>query len=358
MSFRTILAVTAVACLAPLSACAPDSSPESTEEDMTQADALQGDTVYEVTRQDFRKCMWPMCGGVYVKAVNKTKTTCFDGTKQAECYVAGLNLEALGLSSTQTDEVRGGAMGGDVLLSAEYTAVENGFGDFADLLVHKAYDAQTGHDATGTYYLLESSGITCITAPCPSLRARNLNSNNSKLITDVDLSSLGLSEDEQSALMTTVFQSSLIVSGKITTNATSTGTQKLLTVSEYFNTVEPISMLCLDHAACGAGSHCDTSVCLSGCAPGEICAAVCYGQCVPGDAPVCPGGGEICQSLCGDGDIEIPEGCPIPSCNCPIQQPGSCFAACGSSAPDNSCYCDDACENYGDCCSDYATQCL
>ncbi len=43
-------------------------------------------------RPDFRKCATPMCGGYFVKAVNKKRTRCADGTEQRECYVAELDL--------------------------------------------------------------------------------------------------------------------------------------------------------------------------------------------------------------------------------------------------------------------------
>jgi hypothetical protein len=160
----------------------------------------------------------------------------------------------------------------------------------------------------------------------------------------------------------------------------------------------PAPKLCLADSACAAGEVCDHSECLSGCAPGKICPAVCYGQCVVPEP--CPGGGEICQALCSGGGMpDMPESCPIPACNC--QPPGdpcgdnvcgageyccnescgicapegggciklfcqpepeptpapSCAGNCGGAAPDKSCYCDAACTQYGDCCGDYAAQC-
>jgi hypothetical protein len=48
--------------------------------------------------------------------------------------------------------------------------------------------------------------------------------------------------------------------------------------------VDPEPKLCLGDAACGEGMHCDHSECLSGCSGAEICPAVCFGQCVPGEA--------------------------------------------------------------------------
>jgi hypothetical protein len=121
-----------------------------------------------------------------------------------------------------------------------------------------------------------------------------------------------------------VWTKHLVVSGVLKNVSTSQGTEKRFSVSEIFSTVEPVSAaLCLADDACGADMHCDTSVCLSGCAEGQICTAVCYGQCAPGAAQVA----------------------------------GSCQSACGGAAPEKSCYCDAECESYGDCCADYADQC-
>jgi len=353
MSFRTLVAA---ALLAPLAACAPGAPEGTTELDATDEGELAGDTVYVVTRPDYRKCSYPMCGGLYIKAVNKNKTKCFDGTKQDECYVADIDESALGLSGTQADEVSGAIREGKVLLSGELAQLQ---GEFAKLTVYKAFEAETGSQVTGSYYVLEPSGITCIKAPCPSFHAKKMNSTSVKQVTDVDMSALGLTDAEISAQMEAIWSTHLVVSGALQTVSTPQGTQKRFNVSEIFSTVEPVAQaLCLSHDACDASMHCDTSVCLSGCAEGEICAAVCYGQCVDGAPPVCPGGGAICASLCGGDDIDIPDGCPLPQCNCPIQLPGSCANACGGSDPEQTCYCDASCAEYGDCCGDYADQCL
>jgi len=302
-----------------LAGCAPGGVEPGVDEDSTSSDerALAGDTTYVVTRQDFKKCAYPMCGGVYVKAVNKAKTTCLDGTKQADCYVGDLDLSALGLPEEQASNVRSEAIGGNILLSGELAPLMS----VAKLVVHEAHDRRTEAAATGTFYRLESSGIVCITAPCPSVRARNLNSSSTKLLTDVDFTALGLSDEEASATMSTVFEKGLIMSGLIKTQ----GSKKMLVVSQIFDQVQPELQLCLSQDACGPDAHCDMSECLSGCAPGMVCPAVCYGACKPGPAP----------------------------------EPGaSCVDACGGAAADQSCYCDDACEYYGDCCGDYVSVCL
>ncbi|NUO51161.1 MAG: hypothetical protein HOV80_20070 [Polyangiaceae bacterium] len=268
-----------------------------------------------------------MCGGMYVKAVNKTQTKCFDGTKADECYVASIDHSPLGLSGTQSEEVMAAIREGRVLLSGEMVELDAPAGGFASLLTYKAFEAETGNTPTGTYYVVEPSGITCIKAPCPSLQARKINGTSIKQVTDVDFSSLGLTPEEEEAFISTIWEKNLVVSGKVSSVSSSIGTKKVLKPSEIFSTVEPIAsqQLCQDDAACGEGMVCDHTECLSNCAPDMVCPAVCWGACVEGSAP--------------------------------SPQPGSCVASCGGSSPDDACYCDDVCEYYGDCCDDFAAVC-
>ena len=41
-------------------------------------------TYFIVTRADTRRCVFPMCGGAYVKRVNQSDLKCADGTRQSE----------------------------------------------------------------------------------------------------------------------------------------------------------------------------------------------------------------------------------------------------------------------------------
>ena len=62
------------------SACAASTAPEPgqpNEEAATgegKADGLSADNwTYYTVRPDYRKCMWPMCGGYFVKRVNSER---------------------------------------------------------------------------------------------------------------------------------------------------------------------------------------------------------------------------------------------------------------------------------------------
>jgi hypothetical protein len=309
----------AAASLVSLFACAPDSGEIADLTDETEGRELSTDTVYVVTRQDFRKCASPMCGGVFVKAVNKTKTKCFDGTNQEDCYVGEIDVANTGATGDEAVTVRSHLTAGTFLASGSIALLQGGIGK---LVVQKAYEPASSTAATGTFYLVQPSGITCVQAPCPSLRTNKLNGTAQRNITDLDFTQLGISAEAQSELVTTAFQNNLIVAGTIK----KVGSKVTLNGKQAFTTWEPAPALtlCMNDSACGANSHCDFSVCHSNCPEGQFCPAVCWGACADGAAE-------------------------------PAQN--SCEARCGGQSADKSCFCDDLCEDYGDCCTDFASSC-
>jgi hypothetical protein len=109
--------------------------------------------------------------------------------------------------------------------------------------------------------------------------------------------------------------------------------------------------------ACEGDEICDHTECLSNCPPGMFCPAVCWGQCAtPDEPPVCP---DVCAAICaGEPEPPLPPGCPLPGCFCdpPPDDPNTCAGACGGKS-DGSCWCDDQCTGYGDCCDDYPQEC-
>ena len=53
---------------------------------------------FVITRRDVRRGAPPYCGGDFVARVNHARTRCADGSSARECYVAGVDLSALGLT--------------------------------------------------------------------------------------------------------------------------------------------------------------------------------------------------------------------------------------------------------------------
>lgn len=123
--------------------------------------------------------------------------------------------------------------------------------------------------------------------------------------------------------------------------------------------VDPGPVLCMSDGQCDDGEFCDHTQCLSNCPDGFICPAVCWGACEEEpQPPQCP---DVCEAICaGEPEPELPQGCPLPGCDCPEPEPEpegpSCADACGGKS-DGACWCDDLCEGYGDCCDDFEEQC-
>jgi hypothetical protein len=136
---------------------------------------------YVVFRKDQRRCVSPMCGGYWVRDVNRAVVR--------EAYVSGFDFKASGL----TDEVQAKvteASDGEVVLRGRLGPVEPRF-NTRPFVVSEAYRGMPGMPlgAGEVFFTVERAlGIHCVTAPCPDLRARRLHSSDSTLLHDVDVS--------------------------------------------------------------------------------------------------------------------------------------------------------------------------
>ena len=127
-------------------------------------------------RPDYRKCMYPMCGGHWVSRVNRPTTRCVDGSYQEECYVVGTEWGISGIpvekvdglmSSEQPLLVKGGILGEEI----------EDHGIYGRLWVLEAWTGLSELEGVGLFTRVRDSGIRCITAPCPNtLHEGKLNS--------------------------------------------------------------------------------------------------------------------------------------------------------------------------------------
>src|SRR5688500_9671032 len=77
------------------------------EAETTDVALTSGVSTYFTLKRDFRRCMFPMCGGYYVSRVNRATTRCADGNYAAACYVAELNLSGLDVDAATQAELPG-----------------------------------------------------------------------------------------------------------------------------------------------------------------------------------------------------------------------------------------------------------
>ncbi|MGZ9272459.1 MAG: DUF6748 domain-containing protein, partial [Candidatus Binatia bacterium] len=52
---------------------------------------VSGNSTFYTVRPDLRRCASPMCGGYYVRPVNKQLVPCANGRLMAECYVGEID---------------------------------------------------------------------------------------------------------------------------------------------------------------------------------------------------------------------------------------------------------------------------
>lgn len=111
----------------------------STDADASTLRATWG--LYEV-RPDLRRCVSPLCGGYWLRAVNHQQTTCFDGTVADACYVAEIDWNRAGWNATQVADYFTAAANGPMLIGGRQIArTYMGFGDLGVMVPVKAFTA-------------------------------------------------------------------------------------------------------------------------------------------------------------------------------------------------------------------------
>ena len=175
-----------------LMGCAAASEEEATDgiEEATSEDALSTNRnadYYIVTRQDQRRCVSPLCGGVFVKRVNQAKTRCADGRLQDDCYVGTFNYRALGLSADEQSDFGAKFTGKQALVRATLRRSTFNGSVIGKLDVAEGWEGASGAVADGTFYRVADNGIRCIQAPCPSQTAYTLNSRDQMNVTTTQL---------------------------------------------------------------------------------------------------------------------------------------------------------------------------
>ena len=69
-----------------------------------RADSLSATSTYHQIHRDLRRCVFPLCGGYFVRRVNHRLTRCANGVYRAACYVAEADWSPLGLSDDELSD--------------------------------------------------------------------------------------------------------------------------------------------------------------------------------------------------------------------------------------------------------------
>jgi hypothetical protein len=239
VSLRRMLAPTClVVSSAFFSACLAPSAPEESLE-LGETEQSVSSATYYTARIDVRRCAYPMCGGIFVSAVNQEWTTCADGTVAKECYVAELDLApVLGERSSEAGFVRD-AIGPNrettrIVLLGDLDAGSTGHGK---LLVRMAWLAPENLALRGRFYRVVHNGIVCVAAPCPSFDEEYLNAGTVNVIHEVNLQEVPVPDEQRGEALQSVYgPHGLIIVGRhaLVRDAGPAGPGVFLNASQFF----------------------------------------------------------------------------------------------------------------------------
>lgn len=163
--------------------------------DDSKSQGSVGNDGFYLARRDVRRCVFPLCGGYWVKLANRSTTRCANGRWMRECYVAEMDWNA----QPELEPARGIFRGRIVARSFP------GFGNLGALRVDESWQSASDNQARGLLYRVRDRGVRCITHPCLSHEAAKLNSLLVQKIAGVDLAAAGAAGEatsEAAAAMT------------------------------------------------------------------------------------------------------------------------------------------------------------
>jgi hypothetical protein len=186
----------------------------------SKADGAGVYTYFEIKR-DFRRCIYPLCGGYWLDRLNASKTTCHNGSKAEACYAPVLDWSESGLTQEQQDAL---------FLAADRTAItEDTYAivrgrftkkndttpmpNLGKFVVTEAWVAVGEGPAEGVFAKVKDNGIRCITTPCNSLTEYALNASRTAKIAEVDFEAGDLSEAAVEGLVGDLANGGFIVAG-------------------------------------------------------------------------------------------------------------------------------------------------
>jgi uncharacterized protein DUF6748 len=159
-------------------------------------------TYYEITT-DLRKCPSPLCGGWFLKRLNRDTTVCVDGQEAETCYAPVLDWSEANLSEDQRSKLTAAA-DKDATTSGVYGIVRGVFAptnttsrpELGRFVISEAWVAEGEGVSEGAFVRVKDNGLRCFAAPCPSLTETTLNTPRVTNIAELDWTPCGLTDRE------------------------------------------------------------------------------------------------------------------------------------------------------------------
>ena len=184
--------------------------------DESKADLASGTHTYYQVEPDYRRCAAPMCGGVYYRLANATRTVCLDGKKADRCYAASADWARLRLGERGLDRTLT-ALGARTLLVRATIGKKNwgrGLGTFAELRPTEAWIGQGPNLPEGPLAKVEDSGVRCFTTPCASFVEKKLNSSARATLAELGWDASGATDEQIGVALDRMHYDGLIIAGE------------------------------------------------------------------------------------------------------------------------------------------------
>ncbi|WP_331344312.1 DUF6748 domain-containing protein [Cellvibrio sp. UBA7661] len=177
-----------------------------------------------IVKPDYRKCAFPMCGGWHLTPVNQysiqleTEDQAYENSALLpnSIYVAYINYKRLGLTKKQIAELGNAIRTEQVLVRGTLTKSPTSgkiITSTKTLVANGAWISANKNVPVGTYLNITSTGIFCITTPCPSFNAALINSDYNTHFHDFSLEKATLTEEQEAAAWEAISTTGLIVTG-------------------------------------------------------------------------------------------------------------------------------------------------
>ena len=243
LSFALILSLPLAGAACTTADVEDDLAGEDRDGEAGKADGNDETFTYYSIRPDYRRCVAPLCGGYWVSRVNRSKTTCADGSKAEACYVAELDDAVLG--ATGAARLRLGVSEETALVRGSIE--DNVFADWGNLgrfVVTEGWTAGAADGAAdGIFVMVEQTGIRCIAAPCADKAEKKLNSVLRAMISELDFTPSGATDAELEAayagLLPEAGPGGLIVAGDRYIDRVDGRKAKARTVTQFWTRIIP-----------------------------------------------------------------------------------------------------------------------
>lgn len=179
------------------------------------------EVTYQV-RPDYRRCAAPMCGGWFLTPVNQfsrqleTEEEAYENSLSVakEIYIYDIDYSQLELTREQLQELQTAMRSQQALLrGAVSTSPISRLRPTPSLRANGAWVSANTREPYGPFLSITSTGIACITTPCPYYRADLINTLFSTVFDELNLEKAELDREQTTRAWRAVATDGLVITG-------------------------------------------------------------------------------------------------------------------------------------------------